>query len=313
MSPQLLALVLVGLGVYLVVTSVPFGEGRAPLVERLRRFDVDLLVNERRHEQPARQRMLPWPAADAVLWPLFEDLAEPVRRLLHGSGLFGGELEDQLRTVWPETRPVEFVARQLLAGGAAALGVITALVAAGAPASTAIVIGLAGFSLGFLAPRALLAAEGRARRRRIETELPQVVWLLVGARSAGLALDACVERVARASVGPLGRGLREARAQVGGGRHLVEALEHLAVREDVPELTDLVSRLRATDEHGLPLVQALEDLAVSTHEKAVNRLLEAGEKGGLKALLPLGLLMVPVSVIVMVTPAVLVMLGQVRP
>ena len=119
--------------------------------------------------------------------------------------------------------------------------------------------------------------------------------------------------MAAASVGPLGRGLHQARAEVGGGLQLMDALEALAAREDVPDLGDVVSRLRATDEHGLPLVQALEDLASSTEQRAANRLLERGEKGALKALLPLGLLMVPVSVIVSVVPSLLIMLGQASP
>jgi hypothetical protein len=74
MNPQLLALLLVGLGLYLVVTSLPFGEGRAPLVERLRRWDVDVLVTQRRPVRTER-RLLPWAMADALLRPLFEQSA----------------------------------------------------------------------------------------------------------------------------------------------------------------------------------------------------------------------------------------------
>ena len=85
------------------------------------------------------------------------------------------------------------------------------------------------------------------------------------------------------------------------------------MREGVPDLDDVVSRLRATDEHGLPLIQALEDLAESVEQRAANRLLERGEKGALKALLLLGLLMVPVSIIVSVVPSILIMLGRACP
>ena len=88
---------------------------------------------------------------------------------------------------------------------------------------------------------------------------------------------------------------------------------HHRVHRDVPDLGDLVSRLRATDEHGLPLVQALEDLASGAEQRAANRLLERGEKGALKALLPLGLLMVPVSIVVSVVPSILIMLGRAGP
>jgi tight adherence protein C len=304
---------LVGLGLYLVTTSLPFGEGRRPLVERLRRWDVDALVSRRRTASRGGRQLLPWAPADAALRPLLEDLAEPVGRLLRASGLLGSALDDQLRLLRPGTSPTEFVARQLLLAAGAGLAMITLALGAGQSAATAIVLGLVAACLGFLWPRTRLVSEGRARRQRIQVELPQIVRLLAVSRSAGLGLDAAVERVARASVGPLGRGLHQARVQVGGGLDLMDALEALAVREEVPDLADVVSRLRATDEHGLPLVQALEDLASSAEQRAANRLLERGEKGALKALLPLGLLMVPVSVIVSVVPSILIMLGQAGP
>jgi tight adherence protein C len=313
MSPQLPAMLLVGLGLYLVVTSLPFGEGRRPLIERLRRWDVDVLVSRRVTGHGGGRRLLPWPAADAVLRPLLEDLAEPVGRLLRSAGLVGSDLDGQLRLLRPGTTPSEFVERQLLLGAGAALGVATLAVSAGQSAGTVVALGLVAGGVGFVWPRTRLVGDERARRQRIQVELPQIVRLLAVGRSAGLGLDAAVERVASASVGPLGRGLHQARAQVAGGLHLMDALEGLAAREDLVDLTDVVSRLRATDEHGLPLVQALEDLASSAEECAANRLLERGEKGALKGLLPLGLLMVPVSVVVSVVPSLLIMLGQAGP
>jgi tight adherence protein C len=313
MSPQLPALLLVGLGLYLVTTSLPFGEGRRPLVERLRRWDVDALVSRWGTASRGARQLLPWAPADAVLRPLLEDLAEPVGRLLRASGLLGSELDEQLRLLRPGTSPTEFVARQLLLSIGAGLGAITLALVAGQSAVTAITLGLVAGCLGFVWPRTWLVSSARARRQRIQIELPQIVRLLAVSRSAGLGLDAAVERVARASAGPLGRGLHRARVQVSGGLHLVDALEALAVREGVPDLDDVVSRLRATDDYGLPLVQALEDLAESAEQRAANRLLERGEKGALKALLPLGLLMVPVSVIVSVVPSILIMLGQAGP
>ncbi len=313
MSPELWALLLVGLGVYLLVTGLPLGDARAPLAERLRRFDVDVLMTERRPTPTTARRLLPWLPADAVLRPLLEDLAGPVRQLLGGSRWFGAELEEQLRLLRPGTTAVAFVAQQLLLGAATTLVAVTSLLVVGLAAPQALLVAAVLGLLGFLWPQARLRAEGAARRRRIGSELPQVAWLLAVARSAGLGLDAAVDSVARSSVGPLGQGLLRAQAQVGGGLSLVDALERLAERERVPELTGLVSRLRATDELGLPLVQALEDFATSVQEKAVHQLLEKGEKGSLKALLPLGLGMLPVSIAVTVTPGILVVLHLVGP
>ena len=132
-----------------------------------------------------------------------------------------GDLDGQLRLLRPGTSPTEFVAWQLVLGAMATLGMITLALAAGQQAVTAITLGLVAGGVGFVWPRVRLVSDGRARRQRIQVELPQIVRLLAVSRSAGFSLDAAVERVARASVGPLGRGLHQARVQVGGGLHLM--------------------------------------------------------------------------------------------
>ena len=97
MTVELVAPLVIGAGVYLVVTALPFGAPRLSLDERLRRFDVDARVAERRTATWTPRPLLPWAPIDAVVRPLLEDLAGPLRRALGGHGAYGSELDRQLR------------------------------------------------------------------------------------------------------------------------------------------------------------------------------------------------------------------------
>jgi hypothetical protein len=118
----------------------------------------------------------------------------------------------------------------------------------------------------------------RDRKRRILTELPQLVRLLPGAISAGLVPDAALARVARHSGGARYR-VRRAQQDVAAGRQrLLPALVALAEREDVPEMGALIAQLPAADEQGLPLARTLEVMAICLVERQAVRLMEQARR-----------------------------------
>lgn len=314
MPAELLAALLVGCGTYLLVTALPWGAPRPSLAERLRRFDVDARLAERSPLSLAVRPLLPWHAGDAVLRPLLEDLAGLVRRLFGGGGVFGGTIERDLRRLRPGVEPIQFLAEQLLWAGLAATAMLAVLLASGALGPAGLLLAGMLALLGFLWPPLRLRAEAHDRRRRILAELPQVVRLLAVAVSAGLVPDAALERVARRSAGVFGTELRRVHQEVAAGqRRLMEALAALAEREDVPEVAALVAQLRAADEQGLPLVAALETMATGLRERQAIRLLEAGEKGSVRMVLPLGLVLVPVMLLVALVPGYAALRGLAGP
>jgi hypothetical protein len=82
-TPELALFVLALAGLYLVLSSLPVFQPRPSLHERLRRFDVDARLRERRPViAPTARPLLPWAPLDAALRPLLEDLATPMQRLL---------------------------------------------------------------------------------------------------------------------------------------------------------------------------------------------------------------------------------------
>jgi tight adherence protein C len=315
MSAELLGVLLVGFGTYVLVTALPWVQPRPTLAEQLRRFDVDVRVAERAHGQRGPNPVLPWPTVDAVVRPLLEDVVGPMRRLLSGVGGLGADLDRDLRLVRPGIDARRFIAEQLLAAGVAAPVALTfGLLARGRVGPE--VLGLAALAGlgGFLWPCVRLRALGRERRRRILAELPQVARLLALALSAGLGLEGALERVGRRSAGVLGSELRRAQEQVAAGhRRPMDALEGLAERERIPELSVLVHQLRAAHELGLPLAQALEALAIGVRERQAARLLEVAEKGTVKMLFPLALVMFPVTLAVALVPGLAALRGLLGP
>src|SRR5579859_4953589 len=63
MTGELVAATVLGAGVYLIVTALPFAEPRQSLDERLRRFDVDARLAERRSPRWASGHFCP-----GLLW-----------------------------------------------------------------------------------------------------------------------------------------------------------------------------------------------------------------------------------------------------
>src|SRR5205823_14461704 len=121
---------------------------------------------------------------------------------------------------------------------------------------------LVGFAAGFLLPDVDLDRRVAARRTRAVMELPVLLDMLTIATSAGLALEQALVLVARQGQGSVAQDLHHAvREMALGQRSVVEALEDVAARNAVPELTSFVGQLRAAHEQGLPLVQTLSTQA----------------------------------------------------
>ena len=313
MSAELVAALALGAGVYLLVTALPLGAPRPSFDERLRQFDVDARVAERRTAAWAVRPLLPWAPVDALVRPLLEDLAGPLRRALAGEGAFGEELERQLRLLRPGTDPRWFVAQQLLFGAGAALAVLAFFVAIGALGAVGLVLSVPGGLAGFLVPHVQLRAGATRRRERIVAELPALCRLLTLALDAGMSLDRGLLAVARRSAGPLGQALEGAHREVVGDRRLTDALSDLAGRERVPELEAFITLLCVSDHEGLELIPSVEAMATSLNEKRAARTIEAAEKGSIKMLAPVALVMFPVTLAVVLTPllgTVLSLLGQ---
>ena len=296
---------LFGLGAYLLLTAQPIGRPKPDLAERLRRLDVDERVRAelgRREKRPIfATRWL-----EGVLRPILDDLGRLLRSVLGRFGLGGGaELERKLRVARPGVEPIQFFGEKL-ASGLVGWAIFPLMNALGIhPFGTwPVWTWLAGFAMGFLAPDWQIEQRLARRRTRCVMELPTILDMLTIATSAGLALEQALGQVARQSAGTVAQELQQVTRELAlGQRTLVEALDALAERNAVPELTGLAGQLRAAHEQGLPIVQVLATQAEALREQKRLRIVEEGGKASVRMIIPVAVFILPVLFVVLLVPA----------
>ena len=296
---------LFGLGLLLLFTAQPVGRPKTDLAERLRRLDVD----ERMRAQVLHRDVSPVFASrtlELILRPVLDDAGRTLQSVLGRFGLGGGAaLERKLRLARPGVEPSQFFGEKVAAGliGLGLLPLMNALELQPFgpwPVWTWV----AGFGAGFLAPDWQLEVRLTARRTLAIMELPALLDMLTICVSAGLALEQGLEMVVRQGAGVVARELRGVTREVAlGQRTLIEGLEAMAERNGLPELSTLVSQLRAAHDQGLPLVQTLAAQAESLREQKRLRILEAGGRASVRMLLPVALFILPVLFVVLLVPA----------
>lgn len=296
---------LFGLGAILVLTAQPVGRPKPDLAERLRRLDVD----ERIRAELSGVQQSPVFATrllEHMLRPVLDDLGRLVQAMLARLGLgAGADLARKLQVARAGVEPAQFFGEKVACGliGAAVIPVMNAagIHPFGAWPVWGVAVGLVG---GYLAPDWQLEERIRNRRTRCLMELPTVLDMLTIAASSGLALEQAISVVGRQSQGTVARELQHAiREMALGQRSIVEALEAMAERNAVPELTSLVSQLRSAYEQGIPLSQALAAQAEALREQKRLRIVEEGGKATVRMILPVALFILPVLFVVLLVPA----------
>jgi tight adherence protein C len=296
---------LFGLGAYLLLTAQPIGRPKPDLAERLTRLDVEERI--RAESRGAELRPIFASATlERMLRPVLDDLGRLLRSVLGRVGLAGGQdLERKLRVGRPQVEPVQFFGEKVASGliGLALFPLMNGLGIHpfGVWPVWSWVAGLAG---GFLAPDWELERRLSARRTAVVMELPIILDMMTIATSAGLALEQSLGLVARQSQGAVAVELQQVvREMALGQRTVVEALEAMAERNAVPELTSFVGQLRAAHDQGIPLIQTLSTQAEALRERKRLRIVEEGGKASVRMILPVALFILPVLFVVLLLPA----------
>lgn len=293
-----------GLGAYLLVMAQPLGRPRPNLAELLRRLDVD----ERLKEDFAVRSGKPVfssPLLERLLRPVLDDVGGTLRHWLSRAGLSGGrDLEHKLRQAGSGLEPVQFYG-QKLAMAIIGLGIFPLTDAIGIdPVGTwPLWVWVLGFFGGFFAPDLQLEHRLAQRRARVLMEMPILCDMLNICASAGLALEQALNVVARQSGGTMAQELQRVSREVAlGQRPLMQALQAMAERNNVPELTRFVNQLQAAHEQGIPIVQALAAQAEALREEKRMRIVAEGGKAMVRMLLPAAAFILPVYFVVLLGP-----------
>jgi hypothetical protein len=306
-QPDVLAWpLLFGLGLYIVLQAQPVGRPKPDLAERLRRLDVDERIRSELERPRAGTPIFAVRWLEGLLRPVLDDIGTIVRSVLERFGISGGkDLDRRLRLARPGVEPIQFFGEKVATGlvGLTFFPILNAidLTLFGPWPAWVWVI---GFVVGYMAPDWQLDARLAARRTRVVMELPTILDMLTIAASAGLALEQALLEVSRQSAGTVAQELQRASREMAlGQRPLVDALQAMADRNSVPELTSVVDHLRAVHDQGLPLVQSLAAQAEALRDRQRLRIVEEGGKASVRMVLPVALFILPVLFVVVLVPA----------
>jgi tight adherence protein C len=175
--------------------------------------------------------------------------------------------------------------------------------------------GIAGAFLGWALPGRVLDWRAQARRKAIARALPGAVDLIVICMDAGLSLERSVSRVAE-EMGQydeiLSDELGVVARELEAGVAVAESLRKLSQRVRLEELESLCAVLGHASILGARVSHVLRDHSTALRRRRMAELDERAGKVGATLTLPLALCLLPASLLVMLGPAILIVLGSLK-
>jgi tight adherence protein C len=244
--------------------------------------------------------------------------AVPERRLLEVAASAVGRLASRLSRRFKETE----IRNQLMAAGLYTTAPMTFLgyrvlgtvltfttmlwiVSAGDTTGPMTVLAplLAGVA-GWVVPMTVVRRRAERRLERVETDLPELIDLLVVTVEAGLALNRSLQVAAERFHGPLRDELRLTLQQQRMGLSTNVALANMLERCETPSMRSFVRSIVQGETLGVSMGTIMRNLAAETRKRRRQHAEERAHKAPVKMLFPLVLLMFPSMFIVLLYPAV---------
>jgi len=198
-----------------------------------------------------------------------------------------------------------------LVGVAAVFGVL----AVGAPPAGVILGASVGAAFGWLAPQYHVKRRIRKRQRELQKALADSLDLLVVCVEAGLGLNQALVRVSEeiehvSTI--MSEELMLTNLEIRAGTPRDEALRNLGERTGLGDLKSLTAMLIQTDRFGTSVATALRVHSDTMRTKRRQRAEEAAAKTTIKLVFPLVLFIFPAMFVVILGPAVLHILEQMK-
>lgn len=195
-----------------------------------------------------------------------------------------------------------------LGAGGLVLGVLVAFFAG--PSLQTLVLVVAVGWLGFIAPDAWLSGAISSRQTALRRALPDMLDMLLVSVEAGLGFDAAISKVVSSTKGPLPEEFNVVLQEIGAGMPRRDALSRLADRTGVPELSSFIMAIVQADVFGVSIANVLRTQAREMRVRRRQRAEELAQSAPAKMVFPLIICILPATLIVVITPAIIkVMVG----
>jgi tight adherence protein C len=192
--------------------------------------------------------------------------------------------------------------RVMLTGGVVSLIFLDALATGTFSATTVLLMPLAG-ALSWFGPALLVGTRAQRRMDRIDSDLPELVDLLIATIEAGLGFAGSLQLVADRFEGPLGQELRLTMREQSMGLSTERALANLLERCETPSVRAFVRAVSQGESLGVSIGTMLRNLAAETRKRRRQRATEQIQKAPVKMLFPLVFMIFPALLIVLLYPA----------
>ena len=175
-----------------------------------------------------------------------------------------------------------------------------------------IVLVISFAAAGFMLPVYWLRRRVRNRKLAIWKRLADVFDMVTVCVEAGLGLDAALRQVSTKLKGPFSDEISFTLRQVGMGRPRREALEDLAYRVDVAEVTTFVNAIVQAEQLGTSLGRVLRAQSLSLRVRRRQKAEELARRAPVKMVFPLVLFIMPTFFIVTIGPMFVHLVGYLK-
>jgi tight adherence protein C len=179
------------------------------------------------------------------------------------------------------------------------------LASAGGLAGIMIVLGaLLIAPLAWWAPIVFVRTRAERRLVEIDSQLPELIDVLVVTVEAGLGFTGSLQVAAERFEGALGDELRLALQEQRMGLSTNEALRNMLARADTPGMRSFVRSILQGETLGVSIGQIMRDLAIEMRKRRRDAAQERAQKAPIKILFPLIFLIFPAMFVILLAPAI---------
>jgi len=296
--------IVIGVLAALAVLLITYGMAARPGQDAVQQRLEQLVVQPKSLEELE----LGQPLAERVLRPLVQRLSRIVSRGDQGGLIARTDLKLEKAGYPGGLRGADWMGVKILSTVVIGVAVALLMFATGR-VQLAIVFGLAGAAIGFMAPEFWLG--GRARKRSMEMvlQLPDALDLLTISVEAGLGFDAALAKVVEKMEGPLILEFRQALAEIRMGRTRRDALRDVVARADAQPISNFIGAIVQAEQLGVPIAKVLQIQSQQLRIERRQRAEEMAAKAPVKMLFPMVGCIFPTIFIVILGPAVVTVMG----
>ena len=175
----------------------------------------------------------------------------------------------------------------------------------GSPAAAAVLFIPVLAVIGLFAPFFILRRIAKNRQKAIWRSMPNAIDLLTTCVEAGLSLDFGLQRVAERYKGPLSDEIHRTLREIALGKTRREALQAMAERLDIPDLTTFLNSIIQAEALGTSVGQVLRVQAGQMRLKRRQRAEQNARRAPAKMVFPLVFFLMPSLFIVTIGPVML--------